>query len=270
MTKGWFLYLSGATLLQVVAGHADVQQLAFPVGIALGAAALAILFVLDREQGEHRWIRVLRSSRMAGWLLALLTVGCIVGGSLPAESRFPTSWPFIALLVALLVHLTLLLLHRLHRFCWKRDGTFLLIHGGLWIALCSGMLGAGDTEELHLLVGRHEPVSTGMDEKGRLKPLGHELQLKEFRIETHPIDGSPAQYSATVLVDNEPARLAVNSPYAIRPGEDLYLMSFDSRGEAAEAAFCVLQLVRQPWKYPLLTGIVLLMAGVARMMWKQP
>ena len=86
MTKGWFLYLSGATLLQAVAGHADVQQLAFPVGIALGAAALAILFVLDREQGEHRWIRALRSSRMAGWLLALLTVGCIVGGSLPAES----------------------------------------------------------------------------------------------------------------------------------------------------------------------------------------
>ena len=270
MTKGWFLYLLSATLIEVWTGHADLQLLAFPVGIALGVAALAVLFVLDREQGNHPWLCSLRSPRMAGWLLALLTLGCIIGGCLPAASRFQTSWPFIALLAALFVHLTLLLLHRLRRFCWKRDGTFLLIHGGLWLALSGGMLGAGDTDELRIRVGQEEPVTTGVNAQGRLKPLGHALQLKEFHIETHPTDGFPVQYTAAVWVDNTPVRLAVNSPYAVRPGEDLYLMSFDPAGATGEAAFCILLLVRQPWKYPLLAGILLLMAGVARMMWKQP
>lgn len=270
MMKKWlFGYVSGFAFLQAAVGSIDMQLLAFPVGISLGIAFMAVLFVLDKEQGNSHWMRAFRSPRMACHLLALTALSCAVGGCLPAGTAFSTSWPFVALLVALTAHLSLLVIHRLPAFSWKRDGMFLLVHGGLWLALFSGMAGAGDMEELHVLVGRDQPAVTGISPDGRLKPLGYGLQLQDFTVETNPTDGSPTQYAATVLLDSVPVRLAVNSPYTVSFGEDLYLMSFDREEGTAEAAFCILQVVRQPWKYPLLAGILLLIAGVGGMMKRQ-
>ena len=262
MNRWLFIYLLCAALPQAAFGNIDLRPLTFPVGTAMGAALLAVLFVLEREQGNSRWMRAFRSPRMACRLLTLLTVGCLIGGCLPAGKSVSTSWPFVALLLALLAHLYLLLLHRLFRFAWKRDLTFLFVHGGLWLALLSGTLGAADTQELHILAPLATPTRMAADAYGRMTPLPHELKLQDFAVETHPADGSPVQYSASFLLDKKPVTLRVNHPYSLGWDKDLYLMSFGRQGETADTTYCVLQLVCQPWKYPLLAGLLLLLAGM--------
>ncbi|MGM9699110.1 MAG: cytochrome c biogenesis protein ResB [Prevotella sp.] len=261
----WLLltYLAVAVVLQWAVGSIDVLLLAFPVGTALGVAFVALLYVVENEWGDRKWVKCLRSTDMACWILSLTALGCIVGGSLPSEAAFQTSMPFVALLVALMVNLTLTLFHRLHTFKAKKNWTFMAIHGGLWLALFSGLVSAGDTEELNALVGSKEDTSTAYDKAFRPTSLPYSLRLKDFQVETNAADGSPTQYSAQVLVDGKPVEIAVNSPYAVSPSEDIYLMNFDSTGENGKVDLCVLMIERQPWKYPMLVGICMLLMGTA-------
>ncbi|MGM9702096.1 MAG: cytochrome c biogenesis protein ResB [Prevotella sp.] len=263
--------------LQGVFGNVDVRLFAFPVGFALGMAAVVVPFVVEREYGDKPWVKAFRSPRMACQLLAVIALWCIVGGSLPqgAEATdgimhvlrnlgfldFTTSLPFVFLLVALLLHLAIVVFHRLRTFRLRRDASFLLIHFGLWLALFCGIDGAADTKELRCAVVRGSATQTAYDSDGRVTTLPYKLQLRDFSIETNPADGSPTQYSATVLLDSVPVSLAVNSPYAISLCEDLYLMSFDKTDSYASDYYCILQITRQPAKYPMLAGIVLLLVG---------
>lgn len=261
----WLLltYLAVAIVLQWAVGSIDVRLFAFPVGTAVGVAFVALLYVVENEWGESKWVKCLRSTDLAFGTLALTALGCIVGGSLPFGAAFQTSVPFVALLVALMVNLTLTLFHRLHTFKTKKHWTFIAIHGGLWLALFSGLVSAGDTEELNALVGNKEETSTAYDKAFRQTSLPYSLRLKDFKIETNAADGSPTQYSALVLVDGKLVEIAVNSPYAVSPTEDIYLMNFDSTGENGKVDLCVLMIERQPWKYPMFAGICLLLMGTA-------
>jgi hypothetical protein len=67
-------------------------------------------------------------------------------------------------------------------------------------------------------------------------------------------DGTPKQFKATVAVDEKLVDIEVNSPYAQRYGEDLYLVSYAPEG-------CVLQVVREPWRVVSLVGIAMLLLG---------
>lgn len=266
MWKGLTAYLLPFVLLQVWAGSPHLEWLAFPLNGALVVAATALLYVCEREWGRRRWVATLRSARMACCLLILTLAACLWGGVRGAEVF--ASWPFVALMVALMAHLTLLLIHRLTHASWRRDGAFLLVHGGLWLALVSGTAGAADASEWRALVGRDTADTKVYDTRGWMERLPYQLQLEEFRVETHASTGKPTQYAATLLLDGRPIELAVNDPYTVRPGEELYLMSYQSDEETGEVLYCVLQIVREPWKYPLLAGIVLLLAGVGVMLLK--
>ena len=268
--------------LQSVFGNVDVRLFAFPVGLLLGMATVVVPFVVERTVGDKAFVKAFRSPRMACQLLAVTALWSVVGGSLPQGVEatggamlflrrlgfldFTTSLPFVALLVTLLLHLALVVFHRLRSFKPRRDAAFLLIHFGLWLALFSGVFGAADSVELRCAVVKDSATRTAYDSNGRVTMLPYSLQLRDFKIDTNPADGSPVQYSATVLLDSVPVGLAVNSPYSISLCEDLYLMSFDTIGPSATDYYCILQISRQPSKYPMLAGLVLLLVGAGARM----
>ena len=260
-----------AELLQWGVGNVSPQSLAFPLNWALAVALAMVLWVAHREWGERAWLREFRSAGMACALLTLIGLWCVVGGLLPpmgAESlagrlgwhNFATSWPFVWLLGLLLAHLECVMLHRLSER-GGRKGAFLCVHGGLWLALTAGMVGSADFSDRRAVVGRDKPTRTAYDRSGRESALAYTLQLREFKVDRNPANGTVEQYEAELAVDGEPVNLRVNHPFAAGLAEDLYLVSYDTL--APQPRYCIVQVVRQPAKYLMVAGIALLMLGVA-------
>lgn len=259
----WLLaYILAMVALQLLFGNVNVEFFSFPIGLVLGVAGLALLYVVLRECGNSKVIAELRSARMAYVLLALVAGFCVAGGLVPAFARFTTCVPFVGLLVALLAHLALVLMHRLRHFSIRRDGAFACVHVGIWLALFGGMAGAADTTQLHALLAVDEDVAEAYDDNGCKLPLGYTMRLQRFAIERNAANNTPVQYRAWLLVDGAQCELAVNSPHAVNLGEDIYLMSYHLNKEGTQVANCVIQIVREPWKYVTLAGIVMLLVGV--------
>ena len=225
----------------------DYSIFAFPSGLALGAAVVALLYVVERRWGRCKAVEWARSPHAACMLLGLTAAYVVAGGLLPALADFSSSWPFVTLLSALEMHLALVIIHRLRSFHFRRDLAFILVHAGLWLALFSGMAGAADTRKTDIFV--------------TMQPAGRSPHLLSFDIDRNPADGSPIQYSATVVMDGDTIGVAVNSPYSASIADDIYLVDFDTDMATGEVTYCVLQNVHQPWKYPLLAGIVMLLTG---------
>ena len=225
----------------------DYSIFAFPSGLALGAAVVALLYVVERRWGRCKAVERARSPHAACMLLGLTAAYVVAGGLLPALADFSSSWPFVTLLSALEMHLALVIIHRLRSFHFRRDLAFILVHAGLWLALLSGMAGAADTRKTDIFV--------------TVQPAGRSPRLLSFDIDRNPADGSPIQYSATVVMDGDTIGVAVNSPYSASIADDIYLVDFDTDMATGEVTYCVLQNVHQPWKYPLLAGIVMLLTG---------
>lgn len=225
----------------------DYSIFAFPSGLALGAAVVALLYVVERRWGRCKAVERARSQHAACMLLGLTAAYVVAGGLLPALADFSSSWPFVTLLSALEMHLALVIIHRLRSFHFRRDLAFILVHAGLWLALFSGMAGAADTRKTDIFV--------------TVQPAGRSPRLLSFDIDRNPADGSPIQYSATVVMDGDTIGVAVNSPYSASIADDIYLVDFDTDMATGEVTYCVLQNVHQPWKYPLLAGIVMLLTG---------
>lgn len=225
----------------------DYSIFAFPSGLALGAAVVALLYVVERRWGRCKAVERARSPHAACLLLGLTAAYVVAGGLLPALADFSSSWPFVTLLSALEMHLALVIIHRLRSFHFRRDLAFILVHAGLWLALFSGMAGAADTRKTDIFV--------------TMQPAGRSPRLLSFDIDRNPADGSPIQYSATVVMDGDTIGVAVNSPYSASIADDIYLVDFETDMATGEVTYCVLQNVHQPWKYPLLAGIVMLLTG---------
>lgn len=225
----------------------DYSIFAFPSGLALGAAVVALLYVVERRWGRCKAVERARSPHAACLLLGLTAAYVVAGGLLPALADFSSSWPFVTLLSALEMHLALVIIHRLRSFHFRRDLAFILVHAGLWLALFSGMAGAADTRKTDIFV--------------TMQPAGRSPRLLSFDIDRNPADGSPIQYSATVVMDGDTIGVAVNSPYSASIADDIYLVDFDTDMATGKVTYCVLQNVHQPWKYPLLAGIVMLLTG---------
>lgn len=261
---GLALWLLLAVVMQAMVGGIDVRPLAFPVGGCLCLAAMAGLYVAEREAADNPVVCRFRSAAMATRLLGLTVLACVVGGCMPQRMAFQTSWPFVALLVAMAAHLWVVLAHRLIHGGIRRNVAFVMTHGGLLLALISGMAGAGDMADMRLTVDYDNPTSQAVSADGRVRSLGYTLQLASFNI----LDGTSVrnmQYEAEVMVDGSPVTLRVNSPHAVRLGEDIYLQGFDTKGQDGQVRYVVLQVVRQPWKYPMCVGLLLMLAGIVIM-----
>lgn len=271
--------LVAGVLLQALFGGFRPSVLAFPLNAAVILALMATLWVVEGEWGEKVAVRTFRSARMACGLLIAIGLWCILGGLTPQMplpddatslhrltailglNKFPTSYPFVLLLLLLLLHLSLVIIHRLRKKSWTHDVPFLLLHGGLWLALVGGMAGSADAVEGRIVVARQAPTRSAYDVYGREITLPYTLRLTDFHVTRHEADHSPVQYDATLLVDDTPQSLAVNSPCSVRLFEDLYLLNYFSENDADQADAVLLLMVRNPWKPAVLGGILFLLLG---------
>lgn len=268
-------YLAVAVVLQVCTGNFPLAFMAFPLNVIFAAVWIVVLVLLYRQERPCGLVRYLLSREATFASLYLIIGGCLVIGLFPQLSeadaslrtgiaarlgcyRFTTSWSFLAILLLLQSHLLLVTLRGMRR-AGRLRGRFLLSHAGLWLALFAGFWGAADKETLRLPVYRETATREAVREDGRVAYLDYEARLHDFRVEYFD-NGMPAHYEAYVSLDEDTIQLTVNHPYAYTPVEEIYLSGYDvARGEATP--YCVLQVVREPWKYVTLTGILMLLAG---------
>lgn len=82
--------------------------------------------------------------------------------------------------------------------------------------------------------------------------------MNYFTVE-HYANGTPRHFFAEISIDGKPARLEVNHPYAANWAEDYYLTSYDVQSE--QPRYCVVQIVREPLKYVMWLGVIMMLCG---------
>lgn len=269
------VYISLAVAMQLLTGNFPVSFLAFPLNIIFAAIWLFILWILYKEYKSSVLTRFLCSSQTSALSIGLFISGCLVIGLFPQLSdatakthggilaslgcyNFMTSWIFIAILFLLLSNLGMI---TIHAFQHRKEARwrFILNHTGLWLALFAGFFGSSDTQTLRIPIYKDEPAREAFDMNGAAHYLDYEIELDSFAVEYYP-NGRPSRFAANVRLGNEHALLEVNHPYAYRLGEDVYLTGYDvMKGNDSE--YCILQVVKQPWKYVIVAGILMMLAG---------
>ncbi len=235
---------------------------AFPLNLLLAVFLIVCLGWLRKNRPESALIKFLLSPAATISAIILLLEACLwIGFS--GDRTFVESVVFVIVLLYIQVVLLLVTLRG-----WKRpDGVirwrFLLLHAGLLLAVGSGFWGAPDSAELRLALSRGEEAETAYKMNGSLTGLGYSVRLTDYKVE-YSDEGMPSYYEATVSVDEEePAVLSVNHPLSVGLGEDIYLASVSEE-------FCILQIVREPWRYFALAGILMLIAGAFMLFIKGP
>ena len=69
------------------------------------------------------------------------------------------------------------------------------------------------------------------------------------------------QVKCKMMVDDDEVSLRVNEPYALSLVDDLYLVDYEHVSEGETVGYCILEIVRQPWKYMQWVGICMMMLG---------
>lgn len=235
--------------VQWLFGEFPVWLFAFPMNLLVGALWLVAIWEAYRRRATSVVVQYLLSAEATFLALAVATVLAIVLGLQSEPST--TSWPVIGGFLFVQTVLTIVILRG-----WRNDRgvhwRFIVTHCGLWFAVTSMFLGAPDKQILRMQVSC-TPSREAINERGEKVFLDYELCLENFEIEQSE-DGSPKQFRATIAVDDKVVDIEVNSPFAQRYGEDIYLVSYAPEG-------CVVQIVREPWRIVSATGIALLLLG---------
>lgn len=235
---------------------------AFPLDLLLAILWFGGWMWLWKSRSGSRAVRFMLSPAATVSALVLLLCACLwIGFS--GFREFVQSLPFVVMLLYLQTVIFLITLRG-----WRRPGgevrwRFLLIHAGLLLALGAGFWGAPDSSEMRVALTEGEVTQKAYLMNGRVSGLGYELSLEDFKIEKSD-DGRPSYYEAWVSVGGSKAvQITVNHPYSVRFGEDIYLASASETG-------CVFQIVREPWRYFALAGILMLLAGAFLLFIKGP
>ena len=240
----------------------DWSFFAFPLNLLLALLWIVCWRWLWKNRPQCRVVRFLLSPAATVSAIVLLVAACLWIG-VSGDQGFVESMIFVAVLLYVQTVLLLVILRG-----WRRpDGTvrwrFMLLHAGLLLAVGSGFWGAPDSVELRLALGRGEEAQAAYKRNGSLTGLGYSIRLTDYKVE-YSDEGMPSFYEATISVDGEePAVLSVNHPYSVGLGEDIYLARVTKD-------FCILQIVREPWKYFALSGILMLIAGAFMLFIKGP
>ena len=247
------------SLLQLISGNFPVDIFAFPLNIIILAGWLYMLVELYRHRHDNAVARYLLSPE-ATWLSIILTiVACVVMGL----QRTPAthSYPFVAAVFYVLTQLALVIMRG-----WRNSRgvrwRFLFNHVGLWLAIGAGFWGAPDTQVLRLVVETEEPGNVAYRLDGRATVLDYNMQMVDFRAEYFD-NGVPSSYEADVLIDNRRVTLSVNHPHAQSWTEDIYLTAYDY--DTQGTLYCIVQVVKQPGKWVMAVGIVMLLVGAIMM-----
>jgi cytochrome c biogenesis protein ResB len=136
------------------------------------------------------------------------------------------------------------------------------------MALGAGFWGAADSETLRIRAFEGSPVSEAVIPGVGPATLEHEIILEDFLLERYE-SGVPSMFEAKLKIEGEDVSLKVNHPYSLSYGEDLYLVGYDTAaGEQSE--WCIMQIVREPWRYWAFAGIVMMLAGALLMFLQGP
>lgn len=254
------IFITGL-LIQAFAGYFPAEAFAFPVNAAVLFAALAGLWVLWREKPGGAICGWLASGNTSIALISAFLGCCIILGltrqdagaaSFPGFGNVRRTWWFMLISIALMANLFVVILSRR-----KKGIRFILNHIGVLVALIGCFFGAPDHIVSRAMVSR-DVVREAVGENGEVVPLPAAMSLDDFNVE-HDSRGNVRNYRAVIDVDGKKAELRVNHPYRISISEDLYLTSYDR--DNPEPQYCIVEVVRQPWKYIVWAGIVMMMAG---------
>lgn len=233
----------------------------FPLNLILLLIWAAVVYVLWEKHPKSGFVRFMLSPGATYWAVGLFLVLCLAIG-ITGHRWIVNTWPFVLFMIYFQTVLSYVILRgwreatatgaRLGPVRWR----FLFLHAGLLVTVASAFWGAPDKETLKLQVFKGEPVSEAYREDGKIIWLKNAVTLQDFKV-SYGNDGVPSDYEATVTTGDRTFALRVNHPHALRFGEDMYLSGYDV--QAAE--YCVLQVVRDPWRYGILAGILMMLAG---------
>ena len=258
------IFITGL-LIQAFAGYFPAEAFAFPINAAVLFAALAGLWVLWREKPGGAVCRWLASGNASIALIAAFLICCLILGmkmqdadaaSFPGFGNVRRTWWFILISIALMANLFVVILSRR-----KKGIRFILNHIGVLVALIGCFFGAPDHTVSRAIVSG-EAVHEAVGENGEIVPLPAAMKLDGFNVELDQ-RGIVRNDLALIDVDGKKVELRVNHPYRISMSEDVYLTSYDR--DNPEPQYCIVEVVRQPWKYLIWAGIVMMMAGGIRM-----
>lgn len=254
------IFITGL-LIQAFAGYFPAEAFAFPINAAVLFASLAGLWVLWREKPGGAVCRWLASGNASIALIAAFLICCLILGmkmqhadavSFPGFGNVRRTWWFILISIALMANLFVVILSRR-----KKGIRFILNHIGVLVALIGCFFGAPDHTVSRAIVSG-EAVHEAVGENGEIVPLPAAMKLDGFNVELDQ-RGNVRNYMALIDVDGKKVELRVNHPYRISMSEDVYLTSYDR--DNPEPQYCIVEVVRQPWKYLIWAGIVMMMAG---------
>ena len=259
----WTVYIALACGCQYFFGDFPSSFFAFPVNIAVMLLWLAVLWVLFKEKRDSAVSSVLLSFHTTVILLFAFLAACLVQGF--SSVKLTGTWWFTAIVFALLSHLFMVIIRGSIRPRPFR-ARFLLNHAGLFLALAGGLFGSPDTQRWRTIVKLAEPVTEAVDTDGNLIRMPYRLQLTGFCVDSYR-DGRPGNYEVTLTADDgTDIVLKVNHPYCLSWKDDLYLAGIKDvtdSGYGPVAGSCIVEIVRQPWKYAQMAGILMLAAGAA-------
>lgn len=239
-------------------GSFPVDIFRFPVNILAMVLWLTLLIVAYKQRATSRFARFMLSQR-ALWLS--FTLIAAIGIALGLE-RKPSSdaWVVVASILFILSHLIFITL-RGWRTARGIRWRFTLLHLGLIFALGAGFWGAPDREQLRIAVDS-EPNDEAYTMSGKPRILNYAITLEDYDIRLDE-SGMPEHYEAQIGINNERHTIRVNHPYERSWKEKIYLISIgeDTSGER----YCILEIVREPWQWLSMTGIVMLIAGAVMM-----
>lgn len=235
---------------------------AFPLNLILALLWMFVWWILWKNHGKSILVRFMLSPAATVSSVALLLL-CSLWIGFSGKNDFVTSIPFVLLLLYIQTVLYLVSLRR-----WKTPGgvvrwRFLLIHVGLLLALGSAFWGYPDSSESRVVLGRGDVARDAYEPEGGVRILPYSVYLHDFRTE-YDGNGAPSEYSAVISIDEgSPVQITVNHPLNVGFGEDIYLASISDD-------HCILQIVREPWRYFAIAGILMLLAGAFMLFIKGP
>lgn len=235
----------------------------FPLNLILALIWALTIYGLWSRKRESAFVRYMLSAQASITAIVLFIVFCLVVG-LTGNRGIVSTWVFAVFMLYFLTVLAFVFLRGCRWGRWR----FIFVHLGLLLTLSSAFWGAPDSETLMVKAIKDKSVREAYSEDGRRTWLPYDLVLNDFNIQTYE-NGVASMYEAEVVVGSETIVLKVNHPYSRTFGEDVYLSGYDMNS-LDDPQYCVIQIVKEPWKYWAVAGIIMMLAGAMMLFFRGP